>query len=140
MIGWLFNWKGWGGKPLWPNLWYSSKRTDLKVHKSVRIAQCPGQDSNWAPSECKLSVTDWDMWFCICVLSCSIIFLFSSYIVSEIYTLSYNNEVRTHWIIETEMFFSLKYLSHLNKWKGKKSNIQRENIREINWFCFKVQS
>jgi len=35
-----FNWKGWGGNPLWPNLWYSSGRTDLKVHKSVRIAQC----------------------------------------------------------------------------------------------------
>ena len=30
------------------------------------------------------------------------------------------------------MFFSLKDLSHLNKWKGKKSNIQRENIGKIN--------
>jgi len=44
---------------LWPNLWYSSERTDLKVHKSLRIAQCPGQDSNWAP-EYKLNVTDRD--------------------------------------------------------------------------------
>ena len=30
------------------------------------------QDSNWAPSEYKLRITDRDMGFCISVLSCSI--------------------------------------------------------------------
>ena len=41
----------WGGKPLWPNLWYSSERTGLKVHKSVRIARCQVRhllNINWA--------------------------------------------------------------------------------------------